>query len=446
MRPAAEKPAVPSPRGIGPATAAALVVSSMVGSGVFTTSGLLLTDLGSPAAVLAVWAVAGLLALAGASAYAELGTLLPRAGGEYVYLSTAYHPAVGFLSGFVSLVAGFAAPIAAAAIAFGRYASTLWPGLPPRLCAVLLIAAATLLHASGTRRGGRAQVVLTALNLSLILGFVGLALTARGATTERLALVVPTLFGPTPVLPTLGGGFAVALVYASYSYLGWNAAAYVAGELREPRRTLPIALLAGCGAVTVLYVLVNVAFLTSAPVPVLAGKVEIAHVAAEALFGARAARLVSAVVCVALAGHASALIMTGPRVYAAMAEDGFLWPSFARRGHGGAPYVSVLVQGGLALLAVMTATFEALLLYIGLLLGLSTLLSVAAVFVLRRRLPGGAAFRTRLYPWAPLAYLALAVWMTLHAALARPRESLAGLLTLVVGLGAYAWRRRDRRA
>jgi APA family basic amino acid/polyamine antiporter len=408
----------------------------MVGSGVFTTSGFLLSDLGSPALVLAVWGIAGVLALAGATAYAELGTLLPRAGGEYVYLSAAYHPAVGFSSGFVSLVAGFAAPIAAASLAFGRYAATLWPGTSPRLCAALLILAATLLHASGTRRGGRAQLALTALNLTLVLGFVLLALGAPGASPGRLVQI-------SAAPPA---AFAVALIYASYSYLGWNAAAYVAGELREPRRSLPIALLAGCGAVTLLYVLLNAAFLASAPTSTLAGRVEVAHTAAEALWGGSAARLVSALVCVALAGHVSALIMTGPRVYAAMAEDGLLWPAFARRGRGGAPFVSVIVQGALALVAVLSATFEALLLYIGLLLGLSTILAVAAVFVLRRRLPHGAAFRTRLHPWAPLAYLGLSIWMTVHAAVARPRESLAGLLTLVAGLAAYSLRRRAPRA
>jgi APA family basic amino acid/polyamine antiporter len=420
----------PPPRGLGAPAAAALVVSSMIGSGVFTTSGLLAADLGSPLAVLAVWAVAGLLALAGASTYAELGTLLPRAGGEYVYLSRAFHPAVGFLSGFVSLVAGFSAPIAAGALAFGRYLGAVVPGVNPQAAGAALIIAATALSSTGPRAAGRAHVALTSANLLLIVGLIVAALAAPAAEPARALAATAGL--PRP------GAFAVGLIYASYSYLGWNAAAYVAGELRDPARTLPRALLAGCGVVTALYVLLNAAFFAAAPPGALAGKVEIAHTAAAMLWGERAGAAVSALVCAALAAHVSAMVTTGPRVYTAMAEDGLFFRAFARRSAGGAPVASVWLQGALALAVMLTATFEELMLYIGLLLGLSTTLTVAAVFVLRGRLPEAARpHRAAFYPWAPAAFLALSLWMSVYAVIERPRESLAGLLTLVVGGGAY---------
>jgi APA family basic amino acid/polyamine antiporter len=420
--------------------ALALVVSSMVGTGVFTTAGFMLGQLGSPRLVLGCWALAGVLALAGAAVYAELGAMMPRAGGEYVYLSRAFHPAVGFVSGFLALVVGFAAPAAAGALAFGRYLNTVAPGVPVRGAALALVALTTALHAREVRRAGIAQAAVTGLVVLVIVVFVVAALASGRADWSRLAAA------PAPTAPGTGsaGAVAVALVYAAYSFFGWNGAAYVAGEIRDPHRTLPRALVGGAALVTVLYVALNAVFLASAPAPALANQVEVAHVAARALFGPRGGALLTALIALALAGSVSALAMTGPRVLQAMSDDGVFFRALGRTNARGAPTFAVLLQGALAALAVATATFEPLLVYAGFTLSLSAAVTIAGAFVLRRREPDAPRpHRALAWPWSGVAFLALSTFMTIFAIRERPLESLAGLATLVAGGVAWAlWHKR----
>jgi APA family basic amino acid/polyamine antiporter len=416
--------------------ALALVVSSMVGTGVFTTAGLMLDAVGSPRLVLATWAAAGLLALAGAAVYAELGAMMPRAGGEYVYLSRAFHPVLGFLSGFVALVVGFAAPTAAGALAFGGTLAALLPAVPPRAAAFALIALTTALHARDVRRANGAQAAVTGLVVLVIAVFVVAALASGRADWSRLA-----------VSPSKAGGagpLAVSLVYAAYAYFGWNGAAYVAGEIRDPQRTLPRALVGGAALVTALYLALNAVFLAAAPASALAGQVDVAAVAARALFGARGGAALTALVAVALAASVSALAMTGPRVVQAMAEDRVFFRALARLNARGAPTRAVLVQGALAALGVATSAFEPLLVYAGFTLSLSAAATVAGAFVLRHREPEAPRpHRALAWPWSGLAFLALSGFMTVFAIRERPIESAAGFATLVVGGGAWAlWRRR----
>jgi APA family basic amino acid/polyamine antiporter len=425
------------PRPLTLSHALALVVSSMVGTGVFTTAGLMLGALGSPRLVLATWAATGVLALAGAAVYAELGAMMPRAGGEYVYLSRAFHPVLGFLSGFVALVVGFAAPVAAGALAFGDYLRALAPGVPARAAAFALVGVTTALHARDVRRAGRAQAAVTGLVVVVIVVFVGAALASGRADWSRLA-------APPPARTSGAGALAISLVLAAYSYFGWNGAAYVAGEIRDPHRTLPRALVGGAALVTALYVALNAIFLAAAPAPALAGQVEVAHVAARALFGPRGGAALTALVALALAGSVSALSMTGPRVVQAMAEDRVFFPALARLGPRGAPTRAVLLQGALAAIGVATAAFEPLLVYAGFTLSLSAAVTVAGAFVLRRREPDAPRpHRALAWPWSGLAFLALSAFMTVFAIRERPRESLAGLATLVAGGVAWTvWRRR----
>lgn len=431
-------------RKIGLIHATAIVVASMIGTGIFTTSGYTIAELDHPIWVLAVWAVGGLLALAGADVYAELGAMMPRAGGEYRYLRRAYHPAVGFLSGWVSLVVGFAAPIAASAMAFASYLGAVFEGVPVRASAILLIAAATALHMTSVTWGSRIQTVFTALKVLLLLLFVlgGLAF-GRGSFAHLSA----PLTSPPPA------ELAVSLVFVSFAYSGWNAAAYVAGEIERPERNLPRALLGGTASVLVLYLGLNVVFFYAAPPSVLAGELEVGHLAAEALFGTRAATVLSLLISVALISSVSAMTMAGPRVYLAMAEDGLFFEALAREGRGGAPWASVALQGVLACLLAATATFDQLLVFIGFTLSLFSALTVIGAFVLRRREPEAPRpYRARGWPLTPLAFVALSLWMVVHAVASRPRESLAGLATMLLGLVLYvAWRRlgrakrRDRR-
>jgi APA family basic amino acid/polyamine antiporter len=432
-------PAEASPSRARPLTlshALALVVSSMIGTGVFTTAGFMLGALGSPRAVLAVWVVAGALALSGAAVYAELGAMMPRAGGEYVYLSRAFHPALGFLSGWIALLVGFAAPTAAGALAFGRYLQALAPGVPVRGAAFALVALTTALHARDVRRAGAVQAAVTGLVVIVIVVFVGAALTTGRGDWTRVAAGAGTSGS--------GGALAVSLVYAAYSYFGWNGAAYVAGEIRDPHRTLPRALVGGAALVTALYVALNAVFLAAAPAPALANQVEVAHVAARALFGDRGGTLLTALVALALAGSVSALSMSGPRVVQAMADDGVFFRALGRTNARGAPRNAVLLQGALAALGIATATFEPLLVYAGFTLSLSAAATVAGAFVLRRREPEAhRPHRALAWPWSGVAFLALSAVMTVLAIRERPLESLAGVATLALGGATWAlWRRR----
>ncbi len=410
--------------------ATGLVVANMIGTGIFTTTGLLSGELASPLWILGTWLVGGLLAMCGADVYAELGAMMPRAGGEYVYLRRAFHPAAGFLSGWVSLIVGFSAPIAASAIGFGSYLAVVVPGITPSVAALVLIALVTALHMASVRWGARLQTIFTAIKVGLLLLLIVVGLAIGKGSWDHLA---------SPVTMPAPGKLAVALLLVSFAYSGWNGAAYVAGELRDPGRTLPRALLAGTAIVLVLYLGLNVVFFFAAPAHLLAGHVEVAEVAATALFGRTAGTWLSILIALALVSSVSAMTMAGPRVYVAMAEDGLFLRTFARRGRSGAPWPAVLLQGAIAITLVLSATFEELLVYIGFVVSLSSACAVLAAIVLRRREPDTERpYRARAWPLSPILFLALALWMTAYSVATRPRESVAGLVTLLIGLALYA--------
>ncbi len=418
---------MPLPRRLGIPTATLLVVASMVGSGVFTTGGFLIRDIGSPVAVIACWVVGGLASLCGALAYGELCAALPENGGEYALLGRVYHPAVGFVAGIVSLVGGFSAPIAAAAIAcqrylgaaLGREVSLAWP--------IVLVLGLSLLHAWRVEAGSRFQNAVTGAKVGLILlvALVGLAL------GDPARVAAP---GPVPVgRACLSAPFALGLVYVSYAFSGWNAAAYVAGEVRAPGRGVPVALVLGTGLVTLLYVAVNAAFLAAAPPDDLAGVVEVGHVAAAALLGDDAARVLSGVIALGLVSTVGALVVTGPRVYEAMGHDHPRLGILGRRGSRGGPGPAIALQAVVAIALLLTTSFDALLAWVGVLISLASALTAAGVLVLRRREP--ALPRPLRVPlWAPIAYVALVAWMVVQVARERPLVLGAGALTVALGL------------
>ncbi len=417
------------PRRIGSPTATLLVVSSMVGTGVFTTTGLLLRDLGSPLAVLFVWLLGGVLALCGALSYGELSAALPRNGGEYQLLSRIYHPAAGFAAGLVSLVVGFSAPLAASALAFGHYLSALVPGVPPAAAGIAVVVALAVPHALDVRLGARLQVAATAAEIALVVVF----LVAAAGHGEAGRLVEG--HGP---LSAGGPALAVALVYVSFAYSGWNGAVYLAGEVREPSRTLPRALLLGTGLVVALYLALNAVFLAAAPPAELAGVVEVGHVVAVRLLGPGAGWALSALVALVLSAAVSALLMAGPRVYERMGRDYPALAILARRTRRGGPAVAVTLQAALAIVMIATSSFAGLLQYVGFTLSLVAGLAVAGVLVLRRREPGLARpARTWGYPVTPLLFVLLATWMVVHALVANPASSWAGVATALAGVALH---------
>jgi APA family basic amino acid/polyamine antiporter len=409
-------------RQLGLASATALVVANMIGTGVFTTSGFLLADLRSPWMVLAAWAVGGVIALLGALNYGALARRIPESGGEYLFLSRTLHPAAGYLAGWVSLLVGFSAPLAAAAFAFGEYSKTWLTALSPRVSGTLLLAIFSLLHAAHVRRGAWVQNAAVLLKVALIALFVGFAF-------SRLPVPAGLADDHFPL-----SAFGVSLVWISFSYSGWNAAVYIGGEVREPERNLPRALLLGTGLVTLLYLALNAVFVFAVPVEQLAGKLEIGRIAAEHLGGPRLANAVSALVALTLMSSVSSMVMAGPRVYARMAADGYL-PRWLRT-EPGPPRAAIYFQGGIALLLLWTATFEGLLTYIGFTLGLSTAATVIGLVRLRRR--EGATLRVPGWPWVPALFLLSVLGTTAFSIALRPVESLLGAVT--IGIGWLAWR------
>ncbi|HUI39089.1 MAG TPA: amino acid permease [Candidatus Nitrosotalea sp.] len=439
--------------------ATVLVVSNTIGAGIFTTTGFLAGDLGRPWLVLTIWVAGAGIALAGCLSYAEMGINLPHSGGEYVYLREAWGPEWGFLSGWVSFFAGFSAPIAAGALGVSAYLGTLVPGLVPqaseapiagflhldslRLVSVALIVALALVNIRGVRLAARLQNALTIITMVAITGFLALGLTAGHGDWAHLGM-------PTPRSSThgLGSQFAVSLVFVMFAYSGWNAAAYVAEELRLPEKTLPRALLGGTGIVAMCYVALNVAYIYALPLEALKGVLPVGAMAAKALFGERVGTLSSGVLTLALLASVSAMSVVGPRIYYAMARDG-CFPSSAARldARWQTPVRAIVYQAILSCVLVLTGTFEALVYYIGFALILFAALAVAGLFRLRKR----AGWR-RLgavdwcYPAIPAAFVIVSAWMLAWTLVDRPREAMWGILTVACGAAVYRWRFSPKRA
>ena len=413
---------------MGLVTAVALVVANMVGAGVFTTSGFALADLGEPRFVLLAWGVGGLVALCGALSYSGLTRRFPESGGEYWFLSRCFHPLAGFLAGWVSLLAGFSAPIAVSALALEAYlAPVLGTAVGGKELATAAVLFAFAAHGLRRREGLWLQNAAVGLKLLLLTGFVALG----AARAPELALRASEEAAPLD-----WGAFAVSLVWISFSYSGWNATAYVAGEVRDARRTAGRSLWLGCAAVAVAYLGLNLVFLGAAPRDELAGRADVALVAARALGGESLSRLVSGIVALALFTSISAMMLAGPRVYSRMAQDGLFPARFAFREE--VPLAAVAFQALVALVIVWWSDLQELLGYVGFTLSLS---SAAAVFgLLRLRLrEGAAAVPVPGFPLTPVLYLAVTLWSAVFLVRREPDSALLGLATAALGLPLYAF-------
>ena len=396
----------------------------MIGTGVFTTLGFQARAVPDAFALLAVWLFGGVVALCGAVSYAEVATRIPRSGGEYAYLRVIYHPWLGALAGLVSTLVGFSAALALSSLALGRYAAPFVP-THPVVTALVALWAVTALHLLGVVFSARFQVAATALKLVLIGLFCGAGLLAPA----RQSLVSES--GPDLLETVLTPGFGLALLFASYAYSGWNAAIYLSGEVRDPARTLPRALVHGTALVTVTYLLLNFVFLRAMPLQDLEGVVEIGALAAQSMFGAGGARIVNALLCIALISTISAMVLAGPRVIEEMGRDRPAWAWLSRRSARGVPAAAVLAQAGIATALALTGTFETLLAYVGFTLTLFTVLCVAGLFVLRRRAgPADApAYRAWGYPVTPVLYLVVSTATLAAVVHERPVAALASLLS-----------------
>ena len=441
-------------RQLGFFSATALVISNMVGTGIFATTGFMAGDLGSAALIIACWTAGALFAFAGALSYSELGVNFPSSGGEYVYLTHAFGPEWGFMTGWVSFFAGFSAPIAVTALAFTEYLSHFFPALsqantpivlgsgilslhigPAQSVACALIALLTILNCLGVGLTAKVQNSLTVTKICVIVAFVVLGLAfGSGSWSHFTQHAVRT---STASLPAQ---FAISLLWVMFGYSGWNAATYVAEEVRRPERTLPLALAVGSALVAVLYLGLNVVYIYSTPLEQMKGVIKVGALSASNLFGPGVAGIFSALMALSIIATVNAELTIGPRVYYAMAKNRAFFPAAGKvhpRYH--TPVIAVLSQGLCAMVMTLTS-FRLLLTYIGMSLTIFTVLSVASLMVFRRSRPGWQRMRAIdfAYPLLPVSYILVGAAMVLFGFKEATTASLAAFAT--VGAGALVYR------
>ncbi len=422
-----------------------IVVANMIGAGIFTTSGLLMGDLKKPLLMLALWLAGGIIALCGALSYGELGAAIPQAGGEYAFLSRLFHPAFGFLSGWVSFFAGFSAPIAASAIGFSEYLTRAFPALlkpglfggpadavaVKKFLSILVIAVFTLIHARGIKVGSRIQNILTFLKVTLIAALIVAGFSSGRGDFSHLAQGPGFRFD-------FGGWktIGLSLMWIMFAYSGWNASAYIGSEIKNPKKNLPLSLIMGTAAVVALYLLLNLFYVYATPPDKMAGVISIGGLAVGNLFGRSLESVLSVLIAFALFSSLSAFIILGPRVYYAMASDRCFFP-FAGEVHPRfrVPSKSIALQGLIASILVLFGTFDQILTYMGFSLGLFPILSVVGVFKLRRT--GRSVFKLPGFPVIPLIYIIAGASILILGFLRRPVESSIALGMVLIGIPVF---------
>jgi len=413
-------------------TATAIVVADTIGVGVFTSLGFQVIDITSGFSLLLLWIVGGIVAICGAICYAELAAMLPRSSGEYNFLRRIYHPAFGFVAGWLSATVGFAAPVALAAMAFGIYFKAIVPGAPSLLLGLGITWLAALVHLSGVRFGGAYHNAWTALKLVLIAAFIvaGLVL----GDTQQIS------FAPSAVdlIHIAGAPFAISLVFVMYSYSGWNAAIYIGGEVKDPNRNVPRALVLGTLIVIVLYVALNAVFLMTTPMKEMAGQLDVAIVAGKHIFGSFGGRIVGALICIGLVSSISAMTWIGPRVAMIMGEDMPVLRVFSRRSKRGVPAIAIIFQLLVSNLLLLTQSFEAVLDFIQFSLTFCSFFAVLGVIKMRITHPNMARpYRAWGYPVTPFIFLSVTLFMMYYLVVNRPLQSLAGVTMMCAGLLVY---------
>jgi APA family basic amino acid/polyamine antiporter len=413
-------------------TATAIVVADMVGVGVFTSLGFQVKGITSGFALLLLWFIGGVVAMCGAVCYAELASMFPRSSGEYNFLKRTYHPAIGFLAGWLSATVGFSAPVALAAMAFGVYGESIFPGMPPLVLGLGLIWLVSLIHLLGIRHSSVFQNASTVLKVALIIAFVVAGFTFGSG--EPISFI-PHL---TDAAYLFSAPFAIGLVFVMYSYSGWNAATYIIGEIRDPQRSLPRALFGGTLIVLALYVALNAVFLYTTPIEKLSGHLDVAVIAGTHIFGEWGGYIAGVLICLGLVSSISAMMWIGPRVTMVMGEDFPMLRIFSRKSKNNVPAAAILVQVCIASVLLCTQTFEAVLDFIQSSLIFCSFLVVVGVIKLRYTHPHvPRPYRTWGYPVTPLIFLSVTLFMLYYLITNRPVQSLAGFSMMLVGLAMY---------
>ena len=433
-----------------------IVVANIIGAGIFTTTGYLMDFLGNPMLMLSLWLVGGVVALCGALAFGELGAAFPEAGGEYTFISKLFHPMLGFLSGWLSLIVGFSAPIAASAIGFSRY--FIWafpdfqtwflfdrimsPEMFSRLLAIIIILTFSLLHARGMILGAKVQNWLTTLKVILVAGLIVAGFTLGQGDFSHLK--VSSQGGQALDFSFSGWkSIGLSLMFIMFAYSGWNSATYIGSEIKNPRKVIPRSLLISVGIVTFLYLLLNLFFVYAIPPEKMAGEPEIGGVAANLAFGDFAGTIISLLISFALFSSLSAFIILGPRVYYSMARDGyfFKWVS-AVHPRFKVPQNALMLQSAIAIILVLSGTFEQILAYMGFSLGIFPILAVLGVFKLR--MTGLSKLKLPGYPVAHIFFILVSIAILVLAYFERPWESTIAILTALSGIPVFYWFKRKK--
>ncbi len=419
-------------RTVGFVTASSIVIANIIGTGIFTSLGFQLADIRSGFPLLMLWIIGGITALCGALCYGELSAALPRSGGEYHFLSQIYHPALGFMAGFISATVGFAAPIALAAMAFGKYFVGVFGVGSPVVLSFVVVWVVTLFHLRNLQVGSAFQNLWTIVKLFLI----GALIAAGFLVEPKQEITFLPQSGDTGWI--FSGAFAVALVYVMYSYSGWNASSYIIGEVKEPEKNVPRSLLVGTLIVIAAYVLLNAIFLATTPQTEMRGQIEVGLIAGKHIFGANGGRVAGAIICLGLVSAISSMTWIGPRVSMSMGEDHWLLRLLGRKNPNGIPTNAIMLQLLIVNLLLLTRSFESVVQYTQFSLLLCSLFTVVGVMVLRATRPAIARpYRVWAYPLPPIIFSVITLWMMFYLLRSKTIESLAGLATALVGLLLY---------
>ena len=408
-------------------TGIALVVANMIGTGAFTSLGFQLKDLQNPTVILILWVVGGVVALSGAFSYAEIGTHIQKSGGEYAFLTKLFHPLVGYLSGWVSITVGFAAPIALSAMAFVAYFPFF--DLNPKLTSIIVVAVITGIHTRSLNVSSKFQNISTFLKITLIIGLIGIGFWQAPSFDNA------NLLSNADFSNLISPAFAIALIYVSYSYSGWNAAAYITEEFINPKKSLPIALIGGTLLVTILYTLLQYIFLKHVPIVELKGQLNIGTIAMDKILGEDFGKLFGLAISLLLVSGISAMVWVGSRVTSSIAKEHQFW-SFFNSKKSNIPQRALWLQFCVSALLLITGTFEQILIYCGVLLTLSSMVTVIGVFKLRNQNKNTKTntYKSSLFPLFQMVFIIVSLWMIVYAFINSPFELLVGFGNIVLGL------------
>jgi APA family basic amino acid/polyamine antiporter len=427
-------------------TAIMVVVANMIGAGVFTSIGFQVLDIQSGSAILLLWIIGGIIAFFGAYSYAILGTFYKKNGGEYLFLKSAYSEQLGFLSGWISFLLGFAAPIAAACFIFSDYFSDIihseqkanFLGIPMvTIYAAIILFFITLMHSRSHKVSSVFQNVSSTIKIVILIILIMLGLFSE----HKVA--VDFSFGDKFFQDIWQKAFAASLFFVGYAYSGWNAAAYIGGEVENPKRNVPLALIIGTGTVSILYVMLNYVFLKNIPIDQMANQKDVGVIFVEKVLNNTWGRIFGGVISFILISSISSMVLAGPRVTNAIAKDfpKLNWFSFENK--NGIPIRALWIQSGIAFLFVVTSTFESLIAMIGFVLNLFTMLTVIGAIRVGLRIKNVSGLINKIvFPLFPIIFLLFQTWILIFGLIKYQNESLIGLGITLLGIPVYRWVKR----